>query len=120
MPPGRGPRVFEDGGQLRDFVHVRDIAAANVLALTTAEPVPGPFNVCSGTPRSVGDMARALWRAAPEGAPEPEVTGQYRLGDVRHVFASADRARDVLGFAAREDFDAGMAEFASAPLRAVV
>ena len=120
LAAGQAPRVFEDGGQLRDFVHVRDIARANVLALTAEEAVPGSFNVCSGTPRSVGDMARALWRAAPEGAPEPVTTGQYRLGDVRHVFASAERARTVLGFAAREDFDAGMAEFASAPLRAVV
>ena len=120
LAAGQAPRVFEDGGQLRDFVHVRDIARANVLALTAEEPVPGAFNVCSGTPRSVGDMARALWRAAPEGAPEPVTTGQYRLGDVRHVFASAERARTVLGFAAQEDFDAGMAEFASAPLRAVV
>ncbi len=119
LAAGQPPRVFEDGGQLRDFVHVRDIARANVLALTADEPVPGAFNVCSGTPRSVGDMARALWRAAPEGAPEPVTTGQYRLGDVRHVFASAERARAVLGFAAQEDFDAGMAEFASAPLRSV-
>jgi dTDP-L-rhamnose 4-epimerase len=113
-----GAAVFEDGGQLRDFVHVRDIARANVLALTAAEPVPGAFNVCSGVPRSVGDMARALWEAAEDGAPEPEVTGAFRLGDVRHVFASAERARDVLGFSAREDFRAGMAEFARAKLRA--
>jgi dTDP-L-rhamnose 4-epimerase len=118
LAAGRAPRVFEDGGQLRDFVHVRDIARANVIALTAADPSPGPFNVCSGTPRSVGDMARALWAAAGDGAPEPEVTGEFRLGDVRHVFASAERARDVLGFRAGEDFQAGMAEFARAKLRA--
>ena len=118
LAAGRAPRVFEDGGQLRDFVHVRDIARANVIALTAADPVPGPFNVCSGTPRSVGDMARALWEATDGGAPEPEVTGLFRLGDVRHVFASAQRARDELGFSAEEDFRAGMAEFARAKLRA--
>ncbi len=115
---GRAPRVFEDGGQTRDFVHVRDVARANVLALTAAEPVPGAFNVCSGTPRTVGDMARALHASYDPGTPEPTVTGEYRLGDVRHVFASAERAREVLGFTAREEFDAGMAEFARAPLRA--
>jgi dTDP-L-rhamnose 4-epimerase len=116
---GRAPRVFEDGGQLRDFVHVRDVARANVLALLADEPIPGAFNVCSGTPRSVGDMARALHAAmgsAGDGL-APVVTGEYRLGDVRHVFASARRAADVLGFEALEDFDAGMAEFATARLR---
>lgn len=109
LAAGRPPRVFEDGGQLRDFVHVRDIARANVLALTAHAPVPGPFNVCSGVPRSVLDMAEALHAAS--GSPHaPQVTGGFRLGDVRHVFADATRARDVLGFTAREDFAAGMAE----------
>ena len=115
---GRAPRVFEDGGQRRDFVHVRDVARANVRALTGPDPVPGAFNVASGTPRTVLDMARALARAcdaAPEAA--PRVTGEWRAGDVRHVVAAPDRAAERLGFRAREDFDAGMAEFAAAPLR---
>jgi dTDP-L-rhamnose 4-epimerase len=115
---GRAPRVFEDGGQRRDFVHVRDVARANVRALTTPEPVPGAFNVASGTPRTVLDMARALARACaapPEAA--PQVTGEWRAGDVRHVVAAPDRAAERLGFRAQEDFDAGMAEFAVAPLR---
>jgi dTDP-L-rhamnose 4-epimerase len=94
------------------------VARANVLALTAAVPVPGAFNVCSGEPRTVGQMAGALHAAYPESAPEPVVTGEYRLGDVRHVYASAERAREALGFCAREDFEAGMAEFARAPLRA--
>jgi dTDP-L-rhamnose 4-epimerase len=115
---GAAPLVFEDGGQLRDFVHVRDVAHANVIALTRAAPLTGAFNVASGDPRSVGEMANALADAAGPGAPRPVVTGQYRLGDVRHVFASAERAERVLGFKAREDFRAGMAEFARAPLRA--
>lgn len=116
----RAPRVFEDGGQRRDFVHVRDVARANLLALLSDDPVPGAFNVCSGEPRTVGDMARALHAAMGDAgdALDPVVTGEYRLGDVRHVFASPARARDVLGFAAREDFDAGMREFATARLRA--
>jgi dTDP-L-rhamnose 4-epimerase len=116
---GRSPRVFEDGGQLRDFVHVRDVARANVMALTADEVPAGVFNVASGTPRSVGEMARALADAAGPRAPRPVVTGDYRLGDVRHVFASAERAGRVLGFRAREDFHDGMAEFSRAPLRAV-
>jgi dTDP-L-rhamnose 4-epimerase len=109
------PRVFEDGGQLRDFVHVRDVARANVLALDA--DVTGTFNLASGTPRTVLDMARALSRAvAPDRA--PVVTGQWRGGDVRHVFASTDAAAERLGFRASEDFEAGMREFAAARLRA--
>jgi dTDP-L-rhamnose 4-epimerase len=115
LASGGVPRVFEDGGQLRDFVHVRDVARANVVALTG--PVTGAFNVGSGSPRSVLDMARAITRAvAPER--EPVVTGDWRAGDVRHVFASVAAAADRLGFKAEEDFDAGMREFAAAPLRA--
>ncbi|MDX6718912.1 MAG: dTDP-L-rhamnose 4-epimerase [Solirubrobacteraceae bacterium] len=117
LAAGRAPEVYEDGGQLRDFVHVRDVARANLLALTRDDPVPGAFNVCSGTPRSVGEMARALHAVHAAAAPAPRVTGAYRLGDVRHVFADPARARRQLGFAAREDFAAGMAEFARAELR---
>src|SRR6266496_4167063 len=68
LAAGRPPLVFEDGGQLRDFVHVRDVARANILALTAA---PGTYNVCSGTPRSIADMAAAL----SNGGPSPQVTG---------------------------------------------
>lgn len=114
---GHAPRVYEDGSQLRDFVHVRDVARANVLALTTPTPRTGAFNVASGTPRTVGDLARAITAAAGPDAPAPVTTSQFRLGDVRHVFASADRAAAELGFRSTEDFDAGMAEFARAPLR---
>jgi dTDP-L-rhamnose 4-epimerase len=111
---GEAPRVFEDGGQLRDFVHVADIAHANVLALTAPEPASGPFNVCSGTPHTIGEMAVAL---RPDGAPAPEVVGGFRLGDVRHVFASPARAASQLGFRAAVTFEDGMREFATTELR---
>jgi len=114
---GRAPRVFEDGKQWRDFVHVRDVAHANVLALTAAGPVPGVFNVCSGTPRSVGDLARELSAAAGGDAPEPVVTGEFRLGDVRHVFADPTQADRRLGFRAAVPFADGVREFATARLR---
>ena len=113
LEAGDAPKVFEDGGQLRDFIHVSDVAQANVLALEG--DARGPFNVATGNPRSVGEMAAALADAA--GGPAPEVTGAYRRGDVRHVFASADRARDVLGLRAEITIEEGMAEFATAPLR---
>jgi dTDP-L-rhamnose 4-epimerase len=117
LASGEAPRVFEDGAQRRDFVHVRDVALANLAALTCAEPVTGALNVASGQPRSVGELAQALADAAGPDAPRPRVTGEYRLGDVRHVFASPERAVTLLGFRAREDFAQGMRELARAELR---
>jgi dTDP-L-rhamnose 4-epimerase len=113
---GRAPRVFEDGAQRRDFVHVRDVARANLLALET--DASGAFNVASGTPRTVLELAQALARAcdAPAEA-QPRVAGEWRAGDVRHVVASPALAAERLGFRAQEDFDAGMEEFAGAALR---
>jgi dTDP-L-rhamnose 4-epimerase len=118
LAAGRSPRIFEDGRQLRDFVHVRDVARANVIALTRPRPAPGAFNVASGTPRTVGEMAVALATGSASDAGAPTITGEFRRGDVRHVYASAKRARQELGFVARQEFEAGMAEFAAAPLRA--
>ncbi|TAL18860.1 MAG: NAD-dependent epimerase/dehydratase family protein [Frankiales bacterium] len=114
---GEAPRVFEDGNQRRDFVHVRDVARANLLALQ-ADPESAaltPYNVASGTPHTVGDLARELARAC--GGPEPVVTGEYRLGDVRHVVASPAKAAEELGFRAEVSFTDGVREFATAPLR---
>ncbi len=109
---GAAPSVFEDGGQRRDFVHVRDIATAFAAAVT--RPVDGvrALNVGSGTPRTVGDMARAL-SAALDG-PQPVVTGEYRLGDVRHITADSARARAELGWAPGVEFADGTAELARA------
>ncbi len=112
---GEVPSVFEDGGQRRDFVHVADVAAANVAALCADPSINGPFNVGSGEPHTVLDMASALCDAF--GAAPPEVVGGYRLGDVRHVVASPDRAADLLDFRADVGFGAGMTEFATARLR---
>jgi len=123
---GVPPRVFEDGGQRRDFVHVRDVARANVLALDAVDRagVLGAavgsgalrcYNVASGEPRTVGEMAFAL--AGAFGDIEPVVTGEYRLGDVRHIVASPESAARDLGFRARTRFAEGIAEFARAPLR---
>jgi len=114
---GEPPEVFEDGRQQRDFVHVADVARANLAALAADPPAEGAFNVASGTAHTVGEMAEALADAFGPSAPRPRVTGAYRLGDVRHILASPARARAVLGFAARTDFAQGMSEFASAQLR---
>jgi len=116
LAAGRPPLVFEDGAQQRDFVHVRDVAHANVLALTVPQPVAGAFNVASGEPHTVGEMADALADSAGAGAARPQVVGRYRVGDVRHIVASPERARAELGFTATVTFADGMAEFADADL----
>jgi dTDP-L-rhamnose 4-epimerase len=117
LAAGRPPRVFEDGRQLRDFVHVEDVARVNALALLADPAVPGALNVASGVPRTILDMASALAAATGPGAPTPIVTGDFRMGDVRHVFASTRRAERELGFRARVAFEDGMRSFATAPLR---
>ncbi|KOV84234.1 NAD-dependent dehydratase [Streptomyces sp. NRRL WC-3618] len=117
---GEAPRVFEDGGQRRDFVHVRDVAAANVAALEASSGGRGAaaltaYNCGSGVPHTVGEMARAL--ASAYGGPEPVVTGEYRLGDVRHITADSSRLRVELDWKAEVGFAEGMREFAAAKLR---
>ncbi len=116
LEAGKAPQVFEDGAQRRDFVHVTDVAAANLAALKAGQPGRlRAYNIASGEPHTIGAMASAL--ASAFGGPQPQVTGQYRLGDVRHVVASPERAQRELGFRAQIPFAAGIAQFAKAPLR---
>ena len=116
LEAGGAPRVFEDGGQRRDFVHVTDVARANVAALEADRPGFRAYNIASGRPATVGEMAAAL--SGVLAGPAPVVTGEFRLGDVRHVVASPERAAAELGFRAAVDLPAGLREFARAPLRA--
>lgn len=91
-------------------MHVRDVATANAVALEAARDAPGfvAYNVGSGDPRTVGDMAKALSAAC--AGPDPVVTGEYRLGDVRHITADSARLRRDLGWRPVVAFEAGMAE----------
>jgi dTDP-L-rhamnose 4-epimerase len=118
---GEGVRVFEDGGQRRDFVHVSDVARANVAAVERLSVHTGagalrPYNIASGEPHTIGEMAAALTEAFD--GPPPDTTGDFRAGDVRHIVASPARAAAELGFTAQTAFAVGMKEFAAAPLRA--
>jgi dTDP-L-rhamnose 4-epimerase len=113
---GTPPQVFEDGGQMRDFVHVDDVAAANVAAVDRAGSASFlAANVCSGRPISIREVAEQLSQAS--GGPAPQITGRYRSGDVRHIVADPARAREVLGFTAKIGAQSGLREFAKAPLR---
>ncbi|WP_257953881.1 NAD-dependent epimerase/dehydratase family protein [Nocardioides sp. B-3] len=117
---GEPPQVYEDGGQLRDFVHVDDVARANALALGATGDGPASlvaYNVCSGTPVTIGEVAGLVARGSGSEL-VPDVTGGYRPGDVRHVVASPLRALHELGFRASISPEVGLPQFATAPLRA--
>ena len=113
---GSRPTVFEDGGQRRDFVHVRDTARANVLALTGTSAHDGALNIASGRPATLLEMATALC-VARDSRLWPEVVGGYRPGDVRHLTASTARAADTIGFKAEVSLTEGLKEFARSPMR---
>jgi dTDP-L-rhamnose 4-epimerase len=107
---GNAPLIFEDGLQRRDFVSVWDIAQACRLALTT-EATGQVFNIGSGEPRSVLDVAHSIIGAL-NASVEPVVTGKYRIGDIRHCFADIDKARRLLKYEPRVKFDEGLVELA--------
>jgi dTDP-L-rhamnose 4-epimerase len=109
---GRPPLIFEDGEQRRDFVSVHDIARACALALERDEAAGCALNVGSGESVSVREIARRLARVTGREELEAEVTGTYRVGDIRHCFADISRARKVLGYEPRVGLDEGMAELA--------
>jgi dTDP-L-rhamnose 4-epimerase len=107
LEAGEAPRVFEDGRQRRDFVHVEDVAQAFVAALAADGPGHHAYNVGSAAVTTIGEMAAAL--AADRSGPVPVVTGEYRLGDVRHITASSDLAATELNWRARIPLRDGVA-----------
>ena len=107
LEAGRPPQVYEDGGQRRDFVHVDDVATATVTACEHPPEGVRAYNVGSGTVRTVGDLAAALARVVD--GPAPEITGRYRLGDVRHITADSARLRAELGWTPQVAFEPGLA-----------
>jgi dTDP-L-rhamnose 4-epimerase len=109
---GRAPLIFEDGEQRRDFVSVHDVARACALALEREDAAGCAVNVGSGESVTVREIAERLARVTGRIDVEPEVTGKYRVGDIRHCFADIGLAREVLAYEPRVALDAGMAELA--------
>jgi dTDP-L-rhamnose 4-epimerase len=107
---GRAPLVNEDGYQRRDFVSVHDVARACVRALESPAAPGGVFNVGSGNSFTVREVADRLARVLGKGHIRPEITGKYRVGDIRHCFADVTRARRVLGYDPEVAFDEGLLE----------
>ncbi len=109
---GRAPLVNEDGEQRRDFVSVRDVAQACRLALEVPGAAGRVFNVGSGRSFTVREVAERLAAVLGKEHIEPEVTGKYRKGDIRHCFADIGLARAVLGYEPQVTFEEGLAELA--------
>jgi len=106
---GRAPVLFEDGLQTRDFVHVSDVVAANLLALERDAAVGGVFNVGTGRATSIAAVAESLGRELGAGV-GPEVTGRFRAGDVRHCSADITAIARELGFEPRIRLEQGIRE----------
>jgi len=108
----RPPLIFEDGEQRRDFVSVHDVARACALALERDAAAGCAVNVGSGESTSVREIAARLARVTDRPEIEAQVTGKYRVGDIRHCFADISLAREVLGYEPQVALDDGMAELA--------
>jgi dTDP-L-rhamnose 4-epimerase len=109
---GNTPVVFEDGRQRRDFVSVHDVARACALALESDRAAGAVINVGSGRSCSILEVAARLAEVLGKRHLEPEVTGKYRVGDIRHCFADITRARDLLGYEPEVRLEEGVAALA--------
>lgn len=98
MLNGERPLVMEDGKQMRDFIHVKDVARATVLALTAPEADGEVVNIGVGDPISIAEVATVLAEALGRPDLEPIITGKYRAGDIRHCWADPTKAKALLGF----------------------
>lgn len=108
----RPPLIFEDGGQRRDFVSVRDVARACALAIERDGADGRSLNVGSGESVSVVEIAQRLGAILDKPDCGPVVTGKYRVGDIRHCFADIGLATQLLGYRPEVGLDDGMAELA--------
>lgn len=106
----RPPLIFEDGDQQRDFVHVKDVARACRLALEVPESNQEVFNIGSGEHYTISSLARVLAKTMGKEEIEPEITGEYRIGDIRHCFADISKAKMILGYSPKVSLEVGMRE----------
>jgi dTDP-L-rhamnose 4-epimerase len=104
--------IFEDGQETRDFVHVDDVVAAIHAALVAPASVSATLNVGSGVATSILSVAQELNRAF-GGASTTTITGEFRLGDIRHNVADLAQLREVLGVHPKVDLRTGLARFAA-------
>ena len=110
---GRSPAIFEDGLQRRDFVSVADVAQACRLAMEVPDAAGRVFNVGSGRSYTVLDVAERVAAAVGRSHVSPDISGKYRVGDIRHCFADITLARQVLGYEPRTLLEDGLDELAA-------
>jgi dTDP-L-rhamnose 4-epimerase len=104
------PVVYEDGEQTRDFIHVSDIVQGLTLAMDKPEADHQVFNLGTGIPTSVGEVARMLIKRLADDDIEPQILNQYRAGDIRHCYADVSKAQQLLGFEPRISLQEGMVD----------
>ncbi|HEX8426089.1 NAD-dependent epimerase/dehydratase family protein [Hymenobacter sp.] len=107
------PMIFEDGQQQRDFVHVKDVALACRLALEKDEANGQVFNVGSGHNYTVSEVANRLATVMGKPHLQAQITGKYRVGDIRHCYADISLAKEKLGFYPQVEFNSGLDELAT-------
>jgi len=108
---GKAPLIFEDGEQQRDFVNVRDVVQACRLSLDAAAAPDRVFNIGSGHAFTISELAERMADALGKNL-EPQITGKYRVGDIRHCFADVALARSMLGYTPEVSLEDGVLELA--------
>lgn len=103
----KAPLIFEDGMQKRDFIHVSDIAAAFATVLTSSKEVWDVYNVGSGIPLTISEIANTLAKLLGKSI-KPQILGQYRMGDIRHCYSDTSKLFNHFGFRAQISLDNGM------------
>ncbi len=106
---GNPPLIYEDGKQVRDFIHVRDIVEAKLFLLENPKANLEPFNICTGKPTSIAEIARMLARHSGRPDLEPEIVQKYRAGDIRHCYGDSSRITG-LGWKPRVALEDGLRE----------
>jgi len=107
---GNGINIFEDGKETRDFVFIEDVVDATILGLETKEAAGHAFNIGTGVATDVLTVANTLCEKYNINVPIT-VSGNYRLGDIRHNYADITLAREILGFEPKWNFSDGIGEF---------
>ena len=107
------PLIFEDGSQQRDFVHVFDVAQACRLALEVEDAAYEVFNVASGSRYTIYQLAEHMAAVLGKEQLVPEVTGKYRVGDIRHCIGDIRKAQQILGYQPQMSLEEGTLELAT-------
>ena len=102
--------IYEDGQQSRDFTHVSDIVQGLLLAMDKPEADYQVFNLGTGVPTSIRQVADLLCQHLVGGELEPQILNQFRAGDIRHCYADLTRSRRLLGFEPHVSFEEGLGD----------